>query len=76
MYWNSTYVQNEIVQNLSRDLNRTEFTLSHQPFKVMSVISLNLPPDIQRCLKLNSSQVDGVSVGCNVVYRGFKIFIV
>jgi hypothetical protein len=42
----------------------------------MSVVSLNLSLDLQRCLKLNSSWVDNVGAGCNVAYRHFQIVVV
>jgi hypothetical protein len=44
--------------------------------QVMSVVLLNLPPDLQRRLKLNSSWVDGTGAGCNVAYRRFQIVVV
>jgi hypothetical protein len=43
--------------------------------RVMSVISLNIPPDLQICLKLNSSWVDDAGTGCNVAYRRFQIVV-
>jgi hypothetical protein len=43
---------------------------------VMSEVSLNLSPDLQSCLKLNSSEVDGMGAGCNVSYRQFEIVVV
>jgi hypothetical protein len=42
----------------------------------MSVISLNIPPDIQICLKLNSLWVDDVGAGCNMSYQWFHIVVV
>jgi hypothetical protein len=37
--------------------------------QVMSEISTNMSSDLQRCLKLNSSWVDGGGTGGNVVFR-------
>jgi hypothetical protein len=70
MLQNSTYMHNEFFQNRSRDLNRDELTLSHEPFNsgyecnfIKSVL------DIQSFSNLNSLWVNGTGAGGTMVYR-------